>query len=287
MSYGTFHTFIKPNIRYGISFGGRFVGMQMDIDRLLRAGVAKDNILQTLANFNQAQGPRQSANEHLVPEQLFDDPNTEEKEVEGVSAVKAIQLATQQGQALYTITKDNYAEILPKLNHDSETMSDIRNAINAGKVVTVHASAINHLRWHGTGYIITDTATGAGAYMISGGFNGGDIGIVENQKGMNLGVVVSLFIGFLENRQSLKVLLKTFGGTIGQLFTTVILGYKFFTNCSDTTNTLALTLIFSMISIAIAIALFFIFTPFVGFVLSMAIGILENKMADYFIKEGC
>ena len=42
-----------------------------------------------------------------------------------------------------------------------------------------------------------------------------------------------------------------------------------------------------MISIAIAIALFFIFTPFVGFVLSMAIGILENKMADYFIKEWC
>ena len=77
-------------------------------------------------------------------------------------------------------------------------MSDIRNAINTGKVVTVHASAINHLRWHGTGYIITDTATGAGAYMISGGFNGGDIGIVENQKGMNLGVVVSFFIGFLQ-----------------------------------------------------------------------------------------
>ena len=67
-----------------------------------------------------------------------------------------------------------YSQIIPKLSLSSGVMTDIRNAINAGKVVTVHASAINHLRWHGTGYIITDTATGAGAYMIDGGFNGGD-----------------------------------------------------------------------------------------------------------------
>lgn len=285
MSIGTFSTKMRTDYRYGIATKVTPVGLNMDIDRILSQTVNKDNDKKKVIAYNQAMGMLQSLNENAVPEMLMN--TKDEKNVEGVSAVKAIQLATQQGQALYTITKDNYAEILPKLNHDSETMNDIRNAVNAGKVVTVHASAINHLRWHGTGYIITDTATGAGAYMISGGFNGGDIGIVENQKGMNLGVVVSLFIGFLENRQSLKVLLKTFGGTIGQLFTTVILGYKFFTNCSDTTNALALTLIFSMISITIAIALFFIFTPFVGFVLSMAIGILENKMADYFIKEGC
>ena len=66
MSYGTFHTFVKPTMRYGVVFGGTFKGMQMDIDRLLRAGVATDNDRTKLASFNASQGARQSANEHLV-----------------------------------------------------------------------------------------------------------------------------------------------------------------------------------------------------------------------------
>ena len=73
-----------------------------------------------------------------MPEQLFDDPKTTEKEVEGVSAVKALQIAQQQGQTIYTITKENYNQVLPKLSLSANVMSDIQNAINADKVVTVH-----------------------------------------------------------------------------------------------------------------------------------------------------
>ena len=186
MIFGTFSTKMRTDYRYGIATKVTPVGMNMDIDRILSQTVNKDNDSKKVIAYNQAMGMLQSLNENAVPEMLMN--TKDEKNVEGVSAVKAIQLATQQGQALYTITKDNYAEILPKLNHDSETMSDIRNAINAGKVITVHASAINHLRWHGTGYIITDTATGAGAYMISGGFNGGDL------QGLN---DFNDFLGFL------------------------------------------------------------------------------------------
>ncbi len=159
-------------MRYGISFGGRFTGMQMDIDRLLRQGVAKDNQLAKLANFNASQGARQSANEHLVPEQLFDNPETEEKEVEGISAVKALQIASEQGQKIFTITKENYNEAISQISLSSGAMEDIRNAINAGKQVTTHQSNINYKGWHGSGYIILDERTGAGAYLISGGANG-------------------------------------------------------------------------------------------------------------------
>ena len=188
MSFGSFATYVHPTQRYGIIFGASPKGMNMDIDRIMYQAVSKDNSTEELKGFILSQGPRESANEYLVPEQLFDDPKTAEKEAQGISAVKALQIAAQQGQTIYTVTKANYAEILPKFNHDSETMNDIRNAVNAGKVVTVHASAINHLRWHGTGYIITDTATGAGAYMISGGFNGGDL------QGLN---DFNDFLGFL------------------------------------------------------------------------------------------
>ena len=51
-------------------------------------------------------------------------------------------------------------------------MSEIQNALAAGKEVTVHQSPITQSGWTGSGYIITGPATGAGAYKISGGANG-------------------------------------------------------------------------------------------------------------------
>ncbi|WP_201634580.1 hypothetical protein [Psychrobacter immobilis] len=45
---------------------------------------------------------------------------------------KALSLAAQQGQTIYTITKANYAEVLPKLNHSDVVITDIRNGVNAG-----------------------------------------------------------------------------------------------------------------------------------------------------------
>ena len=112
LSYGSFATYVHSTQRYGIIFGASPKGMQMDIDQIMYQAVSKDNSTEELKGFIQSQGARQSANEHLVPEQLFDDPNTTEKEVEGVSAVKALQIAQQQGQTIYTINKDNYSQIL-------------------------------------------------------------------------------------------------------------------------------------------------------------------------------
>ena len=172
-SYGTFHTFVKPTMRYGVIFGGSFKGMQMDIDQIMYQAVSKDNSTEELKGFILSQGPRESANEHLVPEQLFDDPKTAEKEVEGVSAVKALQIAQQQGQTIYTITKENYSQILPKLNLSSSVITDIRNAVNAGRIVTTHERNISVKGWTGSGYIILDPKYGTGAYLIDGGANGG------------------------------------------------------------------------------------------------------------------
>lgn len=43
-----------------------------------------------------------------------------------MSAVKALQIAQEQGQKIYTITKENYAQVLPKLRLSSTVMTDIR-----------------------------------------------------------------------------------------------------------------------------------------------------------------
>lgn len=150
-------------------------GLQMDIDSMRRAAVSKENSLDELRGFILAQGPRQSANEHLVPEALFDDPNTPAKEAEGISAVKALKIAMQQGQKIYTITQSNQATVLPLLQHSAAVMQDIQNALAAGKVVTVSASKITYNGWTGSGYILLDQKTGAGAYLIGGGADGGEV----------------------------------------------------------------------------------------------------------------
>ncbi|PTQ90506.1 transglutaminase-like domain-containing protein [Agitococcus lubricus] len=172
LSFGTFSSNLQPNLKYGFPLNVRFAGMMMDIDRLMRQAVAKNNDKQELIAFVASQGPRQSANEHLIPEQLFDDPTTNITDAEAVSAVKALQLAAEAGQKIFTVTQANINTVLPQLNHKAVIMEDVRNAVNAGKVVTISQRAISYNGWTGAGYSIVDTQTGAGAYLIGGGADG-------------------------------------------------------------------------------------------------------------------
>ena len=183
MSFGSFATYVHPTQRYGIIFGASPKGMQMDIDQIMYQAVSKNNSTEELKGFILSQGPHESANEHLVPEQLFDDPKTKEKEAQGISAVKALQIASSQGQTIYTVTKANYAEVLPKLNHSTDVMTDVRNAINAGKEVTISQKQVHAFGWSGTGYIVLDPESGVGGYLIGGGADGGMINFFgENQN---------------------------------------------------------------------------------------------------------
>ena len=97
---------------------------------------------------------------------------------EGISAVKALALAQAQGQRIYTITPSNAATALPKLPVGGEVGAEIRNAIQAGKEVTIHENPITAHGWTGYGYIIVDPETGAGAYLIEGKGNGAVIFIL-------------------------------------------------------------------------------------------------------------
>jgi hypothetical protein len=143
--------------------------LAMDVDRALILTKALDGDQAKPKQFHLSSGMTSSALEHSVPEQLF---STTENPAQGISAVKALQIANEQGIPIYTINQTNIATILPQLQLDSETIADIQNAVNAGKEVTVSKTDITFNGWTGCGYIIIDPATGAGAYMISGGVNG-------------------------------------------------------------------------------------------------------------------
>ena len=114
-----------------------------------------------------------------MPERLFADPAKpadDPSQPQGVSAVKALAIAAAQGQKIYTLNDKNqayHASIVASLGTDADTKQEISNALAAGKEVTVHQADISANGWTGMGYIILDPDSGAGAYKISGGANGG------------------------------------------------------------------------------------------------------------------
>jgi len=137
--------------------------------------------------YNKMRGQYASAMEHVAPEAFWVDKtkcsHTDENGriqnptlnpcAEAISAVKAIAIAQSEGQKIYTINKQNAQTALAKLPIGGEVGSEIRNAVNAGKEVTVHEKSINKHGWKGFGYIVIDPETGAGAYIIEGNGNEG------------------------------------------------------------------------------------------------------------------
>ncbi|QEY16799.1 hypothetical protein D0C16_12955 [Cellvibrio sp. KY-GH-1] len=273
-SYGTFSTNLQTQYWYGLPRNVTFGGLSMDIDHMKQQRNSKTNNKDETIAFSQSIGSRMSAMEHLVPEQMF---STETEKAQGISAVKALAIASQQGQKIWTITNDNVNLALSRINLGADAEDDIRNAVNAGKIATAHETRINFNGWVGEGYTLIDPNTGAGAYMISGGGNGGFL-----KKLGNLFIKGQLILGLMKSTLLGNFLLKG----LAQFGTAIFLGIKFFNECSSKSNAIALTLIFTMISIAIAIMLLFA-GPF-SLILSLAISWVENKLAEMIIRDiGC
>ena len=186
--------------------GVTFQGLNMDIGHLRHVRWVKDDDPKSQINdkpelkqnnksaaqnrwiaYNKMRGQYASAMEHAAPEAFWVDKmkcsHTDENGriqnptlnpcAEGISAVKAIAIAQSEGQKIYTINKANAQTALAKLPIGGEVGSEIRNAVNAGKEVTVHEKSINKHGWKGFGYIVIDPETGAGAYIIEGNRNEG------------------------------------------------------------------------------------------------------------------
>jgi hypothetical protein len=164
-----FATKLKVMMFWGIPRYITSGGLNMDADYLMQVVKAKDGNSETARQYMLSSGMTSSALEHSVPEQLFSTPDSP---AQGISTVKALKIANDQGIPIYTVNQANIATVMPQLQVDQQTKDDIQNAVNAGKVVTVSKTNINFNGWNGCGYIITNPETGAGGYMISGGSSG-------------------------------------------------------------------------------------------------------------------
>jgi hypothetical protein len=207
-SEAIFASAMKVNLLYGIPHTVAGGGLAMDVDRSLNVVASLDGEKNKSTQFMQASGTNGSLLEHAVPEKMFSTP---ESPAQGISAVKALQIANDQGIPIYTINQSNINTIMPQLQVDAQVKADIQNAVNAGKVVTVSKTNINYNGWTGCGYIIINPNTGAGAYMISGGLSGAQlllllvgalliaIGIFAELPAAVVLAVVTIFITLIQN----------------------------------------------------------------------------------------
>jgi transglutaminase-like putative cysteine protease len=174
-SFGNFGISATTVLSFGVPRAVRFGAVGIDIDRIYSIDVAYDASDKALSQFRKTLGSQYSAQEHVVPEQLFADPNPATP-VQAVSAIKAIAVAAGQGQRIYALTSANaeqHASILSSLSIEAAVKQEIANAVAIGMEATVHSAPVSVGGLVSTGYIITDPQSGAGAYKISGGLNGG------------------------------------------------------------------------------------------------------------------
>ena len=103
---------------------------------------------------------------------------------ESVSTISILAAAQEKGIELLLISSANMAEEMEKLNTTDTTKQAVTEAVNAGKIVTILAEDMTIGSWSGTGYMVIDPETGAGAYMISGGLNGGALSALLTLGGL-------------------------------------------------------------------------------------------------------
>ena len=149
------------NTTVGINEGSLYI----DIDLNVVSAVSRNGDKDSEYTFASTSGVISSYYESLIWEEV-----TGEK---GISTISLLNTAIQEKQSLLMLSSANFEKEKSKLNADSDTMREITNAVNSGKIVTIHSDKLTVDEWEGYGYIITDPKTGGAAYMISGGLSGG------------------------------------------------------------------------------------------------------------------
>ena len=156
---------LKVSYSFGTPLKASFGGLFIDVDRNLYAPFAKDGDKNKMVNFMLTSGFHASSMEHAIFEQTYN--------VGGISAVKVLQIANNKGIPIYRIDSTNLSTVLPLLQVSNEVKQEIQNHVNAGNVVTIPKQNIQYFDWVGVGYITINPNTGAGGYIISGGYAGG------------------------------------------------------------------------------------------------------------------
>jgi len=167
-SVGFFVSSLTVASFFGTPVSGIYQARSIDIQQSL-VGVAGQDRTKTIAFLKQS-GMLGSLLEGAVFDQL---EGRTLPAIRGLSAVHLISNAMDLSTPIYRITLQNKDAVFPLLSLSATVKSDINAAVLQGKTVIVPETSLTDNQWSGVGYIIQDETTGAGAYRISGGLNGG------------------------------------------------------------------------------------------------------------------
>lgn len=140
-----------------------------DVDSHIQAVAALDGSAGTAADYFALAGGFSSRQES----EIWDEAVNETRSGAGITTMSYLEAAVRQNIPLYHITQDNLSVALPELEVSSAVLNDIRNAVNAGREVTIPQRELLKDGFFGVGYIVLDPDTGAGGYLISSGLAGG------------------------------------------------------------------------------------------------------------------
>jgi len=173
-SFGYFHTNVDVDYSFGIPRFSSYDGVALDVPFVRSTSVHQDNNNDQLLDYRYKIGLRSSQFESIVPELLFQ--GTQQDGVQGISTAAAFDIALEEGQKIYELTQGDSSN-LNNISIDPAAKREIERALAVGKHVTVHEKPISVNGWQGSGYRVLDLDTGGGGYLISGGSNGGFLGL--------------------------------------------------------------------------------------------------------------
>lgn len=140
-----------------------------DVDTDLQALAQVDGDRDAVIDYFAVTGGQASRFESEIWDQSVPETPTQA----GINTMSYLEAAAQQGIPIYQIDDTNVEQILPLLSVSSAVKTDVRNSVNAGRVVTIPEREFLKDGFNGVGYVVFDPETGAAGYLISSGLAGG------------------------------------------------------------------------------------------------------------------
>jgi hypothetical protein len=164
-------------VSYPVAMG--FAGLSIDVDEDVQSIVANDGDPGTVHHYLAQSGAHASYSEGHGFEGTLGG--------RGASTVHVFDQAVRDGTPIQAIGPANLDVALAKVDATPSVKSEIRNAVADGQAVAIPRRPVRIGDFRGTAYTVEDPDTGAAAYRLSSGTNGGGIeGNWESEEHENL-----------------------------------------------------------------------------------------------------
>jgi transglutaminase-like putative cysteine protease len=186
---GIFSLDLSTQYVFGVPINTKTGPLVSDVRISIETAVASDNDQTKVFSYLISSLTLMSRLEGTIWKQIINSSSAGD----GITAASLLAQAGRNSIPIYEIRSDNISTFFPQLTIDPFVKQDISNSISTGKIVYVARDSLTQDGWTGSGYIISDPITGAAAYLISGGLNGGTVvGELVEEFGGQLSLFLSL-----------------------------------------------------------------------------------------------